>query len=176
MTLRMAAVKSVALASALAFVVAACGTSHQAEQPRTAAAPPVPTAVARVVTLPALGRTHWWYGSGGYPDGRSHCGAPAAIRVAGVVSHIGDCADLFVPGRTVHLRVGAALDIHVLDPRSLPRSSTPALEKVAVSPDGATARYVGVRAGTAELVTSADCLYHGDETAGCEALSVVIGA
>jgi hypothetical protein len=78
---------------------------------RTCAHRTIPTVLiaVAVAALAGCGARPWWYSSG-----ESGCGLPGLIRADGHVSAIGNCAgELSRSARTVSVRVGAEIDVHM---------------------------------------------------------------
>jgi hypothetical protein len=100
-----------------------------------------------------------------YSSGDSACGPPGMVRVAGRVTPVGERdGDLVRTARTVHVRVGARIDVHMVEDAlsstdapdiPLPSSTnTIVLQRVGHDTGGATATYRALEQGVATLMSA----------------------
>jgi hypothetical protein len=139
--------------------------------------------VVAVVLLVVSMRTHpWWYESGD-----SACGNPGMIRVDGQVTNLGGCDGNLARARTVSVRRGARIDIHMIEQDTsagfqpvipLPTSTNiKALRLVSHSNGRAGASYLAVGPGSATLVSTTQFCDRGrtrQELAPCPVIRVLV--
>jgi hypothetical protein len=127
----------------------------------------------------------WWRSRN---PGSSSCGIAAELRAHDRVLSLGDCAALLtLPAPLIRLRVGATVDVHILQEQSehgdvpifsLPQPSDHVLKMVGRSKDGATGEYRAVAAGLGRLISpNAECLATtAKEIKGCALVRIQVTA
>jgi hypothetical protein len=185
----------------VAYAARAAGKSGLLGAARAAPAGTAPRtgisgAARRAARVPAGGLAAGWWrdwpvlpslGRGGHAPVVTMCAPAAAVRAAGHVLWLGDCAGLYIaPGPNVTVRVGQYVEVYLPEQVAansqqlvpvapLPRSSDPAvLRLVAVGPGGGAGAFRAVMPGRASLtVAPGECV---QEQGACSVLEVVVAS